>query len=138
MFWSVVSKQSYGYTAQSRRTWKIPPAPPKRFSGEVAGHPWNLFCSFLFFSALFLPSLLSLFFLFFFFFFSSLLHPSLSFDSSRSVSSSSLCLFSCYALPFPYLVSMLLFSLITPPYADFELWDCGFSVATFFFLLSLR
>ena len=61
IFWSVVSKQAYSYTviqlysAKSRTAWKIPPTPPKRFSGEVAGHPWNLFCSFLFFSALFLP-----------------------------------------------------------------------------------
>ena len=96
IFWSVVSKQAYSYTviqlysAKSRTAWKIPPTPPKRFSGEVAGHPWNLFCSFLFFSALFLPLLLSLFF----FFFSSILHPSLSLlTPSRSVSSSSLCLF---------------------------------------------
>ena len=90
--------KAYSPTVQSRRTWKIPPAAPKRFSGEVAGHPWNLFCSFLFFSALFLPL----------------------FSLSSSSSSSSLLSFLSHRLPFnPSRLFFSLFSSLYPLYPLF-------------------
>lgn len=122
IFWSVVSKQAYSYTviqlysAKSRTAWKIPPTPPKRFSGEVAGHPWNLFLfvSFLL-SSFSSSSSLSLLLLLLF-------HPP---SFSFSLDSFPVCFFivsvsfSCYALPFPYLVSMPLFLSDNPTFCGF-------------------